>query len=112
VKSTEFNCQITIQALGQTKDSFGGKVSGWTDRLANIRAAWRSVSGNERRVTEHGGQAAESREEFVINFREGIDASMRVVFKGKFFNIKHVKPFGRMNREWLLLTCDTGVNDG
>jgi SPP1 family predicted phage head-tail adaptor len=112
VKASDFNCQITVQALSQTKDAFGGNVKGWTNQLTNIRAAWRSVSGNERRATEQGGQVAESREEFVINFREGVDATMRVAFKSQNFNIKHVKPFGKMNREWLLLTCDTGVNDG
>lgn len=112
MKSPEFNCQITVQALTQSKDGFGGNVKSWTNHLENIRAERQAKSGNERRGTDHGGEVAESREEFKINFREGIDASMRVSFKGQFFNIKHVKPFGKMNREWLLLTCDTGVNDG
>jgi len=113
VKQEQFNCVVTIQTQAVTKDASGGHVKGWTTHLASIRAYWRAVSGNERQAAaQAGGQVAERRTEFVVNFRTGITASMRVSFGGEYYNIKHVKPFGAMNKEWLLLTCDTGLNNG
>jgi hypothetical protein len=54
---------------------------------------------------------AVARTEFTIRWMPGIDATMRVLHEGECHNIQHVNNFaGR--RESLILTCETGVNDG
>lgn len=107
--SLELNKRITIEQSTLTKAG-GGKSVTWS----TVAPAWarvRNMSGNERRVTEHGGQVAEARTEFKIRYRAGITEQMRISYGGKKYNIRHINNLQEANR-WLLITCDTGVNDG
>lgn len=106
----QLNKRITIQSLTQTKDTHGGQVDTWTD-IALVWAGIKSLSGDERRITKEGGQAAEARTEFMIRYRAGIIEKMRVLYGGKIYNIKHVNDLNEGHR-FMILTCDTGVNDG
>lgn len=102
--------RVTIQQCAITKGASSGKVKTWSD-VDTVWAALRPLSGNERRITDHGGQAAEASTEFIIRYLDGTDESMRVSYKGKYYNIRHVKNINEGNR-WMVLACDTGVNDG
>lgn len=102
--------RITLQTGTPGKDAAGGSTTVWVD----WKRPWAKVaplSGNERRATDHGGQVVEARTEFVIHYQPGVDESMRVSYAGKFYNIRHVKDINEAH-EYLVLTCDTGVNDG
>lgn len=48
---------------------------------------------------------------FRIDYREDVTADMRVVCKGKFYNI-HFALDITGNNEYLELMCETGANDG
>lgn len=101
---------VTLQAPTAAKGSSGGNVTTWSD-VATIWAGISNPSGNERRSTKHGGEGAEARTEFTIRYREGVTALMRVSYKGAYYNIKHVNNVNEAS-EKLILTCDTGMNNG
>lgn len=103
--------RITLQAPAITKGTSGGITKVWADVAANVPAAVRHLSGNERQASSAGGQVAEARTEFTMRYRPGITAKMRVLYQGAVYNIRHVNDW-MGKRESLLLTCDTGVNDG
>ena len=57
------------------------------------------------------GQVAIAKTLFDIAYQPGITAAMRVVHDGKNYNIKHVNNVFEENKD-LILTCETGANDG
>lgn len=103
---------VTLQSAVTGKGRSGGMQTSWVDFATNQPASRRDYSGAEKAATSQaGGQVAEARTEFTIRWIPGVVATMRVVHEGQFHNIRHVNNFaGR--RESLILTCDTGVNDG
>ena len=107
----ETNRRISIESPSQSKDASGGNVTAWGSLTGTIWAAVKNMSGNERRVTTHGGQVSEARTEFTIRYIAGITTKMRISYSGAYYNITHVNNFNEANR-WLVITCDTGVNDG
>jgi SPP1 family predicted phage head-tail adaptor len=102
--------RIVIETLTQTKDSEGGMSDAWGSPI-NTWAKIANLSGNERHITAHGGQVAEARTEFTIRYRTGINEKMRVTYNSKIYNIRFINDFAEDHR-FLVLTCDTGVNDG
>lgn len=111
MQSQQLDRRIRIEKPTITKGGSGGIVKQW-DLVVTVFAQKRAMSGNERGATvQAGGKAAVARDEFLIRARDGIDETMRVVSKGKFHNIQHVKPLADYPG-WMVLTCDTGLNDG
>ncbi|SFU81694.1 phage head-tail adaptor, putative, SPP1 family [Paenacidovorax caeni] len=104
--------RITLQAPVVARGRSGGQSKTWTDAATDVPAAVRNLSGNERRASSSaGGEVAQARAEFTLRWRPGITAQMRVLYGGAIYNIVHVNDF-MARREFLILTCDTGLNDG
>lgn len=108
--SQQLDARIQIQLPTVTKGASGGMKNTWAEHVT-CWAQRRDQSGNERGAAAAGGVVAVARVEFVIRVRDGITEQMRVVHKGRFHNIQHVKPLADYPG-WMILTCDTGVNDG
>lgn len=103
--------RITLERPEQVKGRGGGVVRNWVLVVDSLPAARTDFSGNEKPATaQAGGQVAVARTEFLIRWMPGVDATMRILHEGQIHNIRHIKPLGR--RESLVLTCDTGGNDG
>jgi SPP1 family predicted phage head-tail adaptor len=107
----KLNQRIALQVPAIGKDASGGITKAWSDTATNVPAAVRHMSGTERQATSVGGQVAEARTEFTLRYRPGVTAQMRVLYRGAVYNVRHVNDF-MARREFLILTCDTGVNDG
>lgn len=112
MQAGKLNERITIQQLDQGKDAGGGITRAWADFAVNLPASRRDHSGSEKPATAvAGGQVAVSHTEFTIRWMPGVKDTMRVLHGDEVHNIRHVNNFaGR--RESLVLTCETGVNDG
>jgi len=104
------NQHIEIQQPTITKDTQGGKVTKW-EKFTAAFASKNNLSGSERSATAHGGQVAVARTVFEMYYQPDITESMRVVHNGKYYNIKHVNNVFEENKD-LILTCETGANDG
>jgi SPP1 family predicted phage head-tail adaptor len=108
--SCDLKRRIVIQARTQTKDAQGGMVDSWATAYT-VFAKIMHLSGNEKKVTLHGGQVPEARTEFTVRYNAGITAQHRISYGGKLFNIKHVNDYNEQHR-FMILSCDTGLNDG
>lgn len=109
--SLQLDTRIRIEARTTTKGASGGIKSTWTLHL-ECWAQRRDMSGNERGASSAaGGQVAVARVEFVLRARDGLTAQMRVLHKGQILDITHVKPLADYPG-WMILTCDTGLNNG
>jgi len=109
--AADLNRRIKIEKLTQSKDAQGGMVDTWALQFP-VWAKVMHLSGNDKRLTDQGGKVAEARTEFTARYKRGVNASQyRVVYDEKIYNIKHVNDWNE-EHEWMILTCDTGLNDG
>lgn len=103
--------RITLRAPSRTRGASGGFKKEWVDQPP-MWAAVRNLSGNEQPATgAAGGRVAVARTEFTIPYRADVSAEWGVLYQGRHFNIVHVNDL-MARRECLILTCDTGMNDG
>ena len=109
MRSGKLRDVITIQSRSQTKDSIGQPVVTWVDFAANIYARITSKQVREEEVA----QSLRNPQRFEIEARyvAGTDATMRVVFGTRIFNILGVDNLNMRGRE-MLLTCEEGLSDG
>lgn len=112
MQTGKFNERITIEQLTVIKGTSGGMQKTWAPFATNIAASRRDFGGNEKPASSAaGGEVALARTEFTVHWMPGVEATMRVLHDGALHNIRHVNNFaGR--RQSLILTCDTGVNNG
>lgn len=102
--------RVALREPATLKGVSGGFTKSWTTH-SEIWASVRHLSGNERRASKAGGEVAVAGTEFSIAFRPGITEQWGILYQGKHYNIKHANDL-MGKRERLVLTCDTGVNDG
>lgn len=103
-----------IEALRQGKDGSGGITRQWEPVTPQdgIYAGHTSNSGTLKPATAAaGGEVAVSTDVFTLRWRDGIEAGMRVVSRGLYYQILHAKDLADRH-ETLILTCETGVRDG
>lgn len=112
MNSQKLNTLISIEAPAISRGASGGAKKTWSVHAKDCWAQRRDMSGNERSASSSaGGQVAVARVEFLLRERNGITAQMRVIHKGQALGITHVKPMADYPG-WMILTCDTGLNDG
>lgn len=103
--------RITLEYPSQAQGASGGVQSTWV-AVPPVWASVRNFNGAERRATAAGGgEVAVARTEFTIRYRADVTPLWRVAYGGRYYNILHMNNFMERN-ESLILTCDTGANDG
>lgn len=101
--------RVTIQSQAQTQDAQTGELTvTWTD-VATVWAAVEPVSVREFIASQEPNAKITAR--VVIRYRDGIDASMRLIHRGRIFNIHGVLEDMDSGREYLTLPVSQGVND-
>jgi SPP1 family predicted phage head-tail adaptor len=105
--SAGLNKLVVLQTCTQGKDAAGGATKVWAD-FDEVWAGIRNLSGEEKRSTAHGGQAAIARTEITIRYHPDVNERMRVVYNGAYYNIRHVNNWNEQNWK-MILTCDTGT---
>lgn len=110
MNSQDLDTRINIDSLQVVKGTSGGLQKAWVLHTT-VWAKRTDYSGTERKASNAGGEVAVARVEFLMRLRDDLVETMRVRHKGKVFDIQHVKPLAN-SRGWMVLTCDTGVNNG
>lgn len=117
IRAGRMNRTIIVEALSQSKDAYGGLVDAWmpvpfgSNTDGKIRAAVVHLSGKEKRLQSKDGTITEAVSEFTIRYKSALNDTMRIVYDGKFYNIKHINDLNGAHRVQII-TCDTGLNDG
>jgi SPP1 family predicted phage head-tail adaptor len=106
MRAGRLNKRITIQMQQVSKDSAGGTTYASAD-VCTVSAGVKNLPSDEMRPTTHGGEQPIEKAEFTIRYRRGIDSTMRIVYKGNLFNIKHVNNVNEDN-EKLVITAHAG----
>lgn len=111
VLAGELRHRITIQNQVQAQDPNTGEITKtWVDLLPNIAASVNPVSARE--LTQSQQTLSQLSTRFVIRYQDGINASMRVVYKSVYYNIDGVIADNESGLQWITLACSSGVTDG
>ena len=102
------NRRIVIERPTLTQDDTGAYTTVWT-QIASPWADIRYVSGLE--AVRSDAPVSISKASMRIRRRAGVDATCRVLYDGKVFDVKAVLP-DEQGREFIDLVCESGQNAG
>ncbi len=103
--------RVTIQAPGEVQDPDSGEmIPGWTTVWDKVPASVEPLSVKEFIAASAGQSQMDAR--IVIRARDGVNATMRILHRGKIYNIRGVLPDPDSGREYITMPCSEGVNDG
>lgn len=85
--------RITFQAVTETKNALHEPVKTWADitNTPNVYANVQSLGGSES--AEHQTVTAEESIKITLHPREDITTKMRVVYRGRYYQIKSISPY-------------------
>lgn len=101
---------ITIQKRINVQDSFGAAVPTWVDIWVNVPAAIEYLSVREFIASQQTKSQISAR--ITIRYRDGLSADMRILHRGKIYNIAGVLPDLVSGLEYLTIPVTEGVNQG
>ncbi len=87
MRSEELKYRITFQKLQSVVNDNGFEIEEWID-FKNVWAKVANLHGKE--YFEAAAVQKENTVKFVIRYTDGIDADMRILFKGKQYNITSI----------------------
>ena len=99
------NRKIEIQSLVVTATDTGGFSEAWTT-LANVWAKIKNASGSELIHADQLGAVAFS--DFTIRYRADLTETMRIVYRGAEFQIRHINNLEEADR-WMTIKAERGV---
>lgn len=100
--------RITFQNQANSHDSYGQPLLTWSD-VATVWAEIKPLSGKES--VKADALIESTTHEINIRYRSGINASLRVKFGSRYFDIQSVLNHDERN-VMLTLLCVEGLNDG
>lgn len=87
--------RITIQKKTITTDSMGGALETWKD----IKTVWAAVTNlHGREYFAAAATQAENTVKFTIRYSPGLDTTMRILFRGKPYDITAIDNIKYQNR--------------
>lgn len=103
--------RVRIERPDYVQDPITGEmVKGWELVADKVPAAIEPLSAREFIAAQAVQSAVTAR--IVIRRRSDIDATMRILHRGRVYNIHGVLPDPESGLEYLTLPCSEGVNDG
>lgn len=95
---------VELYSLVEEQDSSGDIVRAYVSQ-GNAYAAYQPFSSRELIAAQ--GQKSEASVRFVIRFRDDVDTSYAVQFRGKRYQVLGAQPDSWSGVEYLTLTCST-----
>lgn len=109
VEAGRLRHRVTIQRQTQTQNPLTGELTvAWTD-VATVWAAVEPISAREFVTSQEPNARVTTR--VTIRYLDGIQPSMRLIHRGRRFNIHGVLEDMDSGREYLTLPVSEGVND-
>lgn len=101
--------RVEFQVLGETQDpESGAMVPGWTEAFK----AWAEIAPlSAREFIPAQAERSKVTARITVRWREGLDASMRIVHNGTIYNIEGVLTDADSGREYVTLPVSTGVRE-
>nr|WP_028627661.1 phage head closure protein [Pseudomonas resinovorans] len=103
--------RIDIQQRADVQDPVTGEmVPGWATVWAAVPCAIEPLSAREFIAAKATQSQVVAR--ITLRFRDGLDASMRILHKGKIYNIAGLLPDKDSGLEYFTIPVSQGVNQG
>lgn len=90
--------RVSLLRATRTRDAAGQPTMAW-EAFATAWAAARPQGGSEA-PGDAGAQRSEQAVEFTVRFREDLDTTCRILWRGRTFDLTSVAPAGRGLREF------------
>ena len=87
IKPNDLNRKVELQSLTKTATASGGFTDTWVS-VAFVWAKIKNTSGSELMHADQLGAVAFS--DFTIRYRTNINESMKLVYRGTDFQIRHI----------------------
>lgn len=110
MKAGPLRHRITIQQKTQVRDSAGNVSYEWNDLHANIAARVEPLSVKE--FVQSKSMQNEVTKRIVIRYIDGLDATMRIVYRNKIYNPEGFLEDLDSGLEYLTIPVSEGLNDG
>jgi len=94
--SSRLRHRLTLQQEIQTPDGAGGSSKSWQDvtdlwaEIIPVVSSGKSSRGSSTEQLFAGQVQSEINHRILLRYRDGVTASMRLVFEGRIFNIRYV----------------------
>lgn len=102
--------RVSLQAWAETQDPNTGAIKHDWSEVAKVWASVEPLSAREFIQSSAGQSQISAR--IVIRYRTGVDATMRIVHRGRLYNIQGVLADKVSGLEYLTLPVSEGVNAG
>lgn len=100
---------VDIEQFAEHVNSSGERDRYW-EPVATVWAAVEPMSAREFTAAQQIQSKVTTR--ITIRYRDGITAAMRIVHRGKYYNIQGVLSDKDSGIEYLTLPCSEGTNEG
>lgn len=108
MRAGNLNKKVEIQNLGTTTNDFGEVEDGQWTLFKTVYANILPVSGKEGFMSNT--DFAKTSHKIRVRFFNGLNASMRVVYDNRIFDILSVINVAERNKEYLIVATE-GIND-
>lgn len=97
--------RITLQRLTTTTNENGFEIEEWID----VKTVWAGVSNlYGREYFEAAAVQAENTVKFIIRYTKDIDTSMKIIFRGKQYNITSIDNINYKNELMEIKAMEVG----
>lgn len=113
VPAGRLNRRVLIQCRLPSQNSYGQQSEEWGDLItvwADIRYP-SGISAINNQFQAGGIEVSQVACSIRIRKRDEVDASMRIVYKGRYYDIRSVQP-DEAGNEYMDLICTVGANRG
>lgn len=110
IQAGKLRHRVSLQDRQTSRDPMTGDVIvAWVE----IAKLWAEIVPlSARDFIAAGANQSKVTARIVIRYRENINAAMRIVYRGKIYNIEGILPDAVSGCEYLTLPVSEGVNDG
>jgi SPP1 family predicted phage head-tail adaptor len=110
MRAGQLRHHVTVQRIGYTQDPITGEMSpSWLD----VMKVWASIEPlSAREFIAASASQSEVSARIVIRYQLGITSAMRVVHRGKIYNIEGVLADKVSGQDYLTLPVSEGVSNG
>ena len=105
MRAGELRHRITIEAPMATQNAFGEPIEGWTT-VADVWASREDLSGREAFLAMQ--TMAEVTTRFRMRYRDGVNATMRILSDGSIYRVTSVADPDGTRRSLVILTAREG----
>lgn len=94
MEAGKLSCRIEIQQYGDIENELGELTKGWV-KYKTLWAEKKQLRGSNTIDADREG--IEYTYRFKVRYRNDLDESMRIVYKGIVYDIKHINPIDEIN---------------